>query len=939
MRARELDLLRRWSVRPDPDGRGLAEEWWRTPPAEGWLACRADEAWQLVLGTDYHGVAWYWRRARLPRRWVEGGGRVWLRFGPVATDCRVWINGVEIGGHAGDYVPFDLDISKALAGEERCEILCRVDEIKGSAPEVIGKDPWIGHITKGFHDVLGMQHGGLWGGVAARQTGPIAIRPNGVAAIADPGSGVVLVRVELHPHEASGRLEVTLTEPGTERQHRASAAISPGQLEAEVQIACEERRLWSPDSPDLGTVAAVVRSDSAPGRDAETVRFAFRRFEVGGRDGRRILLNGSPLLVRGMLDWGVEPEHIAPAPTRDELLGRFHELRARGFNCVCLCMVYPPEHFYDVADETDMLLWQIHPVWKSDMSAGHIPEYKRLFAEFFRRDRRHPSVFLVSATCEHERFDVPLGEWWWDRGRAELPHNLLQVQTGFLRWSDTERMDLWDEHTYDNSGRWLCYMDDLGRFFEGRPARPFVMGETIIGASWPDTKGMLEELGDDRPWWGPKSLDAFIAFERRLAQRFGERAVVRLRAQGDVFNLGQRKLQSEVLRARPHNAGWVMNHLRDVPSCQCGFQDHLDRWRFGPEQLLPFLGDRAILLRTPAYAVGFELGRRVSAEIGISNFGAAAWSGPVAIFVAGPEGDAPGRTPRVSLDLEAAPGEVSFARFDLPALGGDVPARIDVRAEAGGVEHNQWRLWGFPPAPATPSGVFRDAVSPFTASELAPDFEERRYSSGWALECTSWGPRLPDVAALLPETPAWRNGELPPRVDHLTIVTPRLTEHMLLHLEHGGRVVLLASKAAGSPPTKWINLYGQIPLIVESGDGGRESVLRAGESAWVLDTLGLDLNRWSCRAVPVHELGLVDSVDPVIRLVVTHDKGAPEPWDQLFLARVGAGVLAVSTLDHGNPAGRHLLRRTIDFVHRPDSPGLVRAELPVDTVRVWCCRG
>jgi hypothetical protein len=114
-------------------------------------------------------------------------------------------------------------------------------------------------------------------------------------------------------------------------------------------------------------------------------------------------------------------------------------------------------------------------------------------------------------------------------------------------------------------------------------------------------------------------------------------------------------------------------------------------------------------------------------------------------------------------------------------------------------------------------------------------------------------------------------------------------------------------------------------------------VLGAGESAWVLDTLGLDLNRWSCRAVPTHELGLTESVDPIIRLVVTHDKGAPEPWDQVFVARVGAGVLAVSTLDHDSPAGRFLLHRLVAFVHRTDATELVRAELPIDAVRTWCC--
>ncbi len=939
MRARELELLRRWTVRADPDGRGIDDRWWRQPPEDGWVACRTDEPWQKSLGEEHHGVAWYRRRARLPRRWLEGGGRVWLRFSAAATDCRVWVNGVEIGRHVGDYIPFEFDITDALGGQERCEILCRVDEIKGSPPKVVGKEPWIGHITKGFHDVISLQHGGLWEGVAVRETGPIAIRPNGLGVVADPLTGVVQVRVELHPHASAGTLEIELTEPGTGRQYRARSDIGPEDREVHLQVACEERHLWSPDSPTLGRVRAIARSEGLAPRDEAASTFAFRRFEVGGPDGRHILLNGAPLLIRGMLDWGVEREHIAPSPTREELLERFGELRARGFNAVCLCMVYPPEHFYDVADETGMLLWQIHPVWKSDMSPAHIPEYKRLFPEFFRRDRRHPSVFLVSATCEHECFDVELGQWWWDQGREQLPNNLLQVQTGFLQWSDTERMDLWDEHTYDNSGRWLCYMDDLERFFERNVPRPFVMGETIIGASWPDTKALLAELGDRRPWWGPRDLDGFVGCERLVSERFGERAVVRMRQHGDAFNLGQRKLQCEVLRSRAHNAGWVMNHLCDVRSCQCGFQDYLGRWRFSPEQLRPFLGDRALLLRTPEYAAGLGAAGQVVLRLGLSNFAPSAFEGAVRLS-ARLDGDAPAAGPRPSEHrMRADPGQVVWADVPIELPGADAPRSLRLRAEGGDGLFNEWRLWAFPEEGEVPAGVFRDAVAPFTDAEREPDFEEKRYSSGWALECVSWSPRLPDVAALLPTAPVWRDADSAPRVDHLTIVTARLTEHMLLHLEHGGRVVLLASKAAGGPPTKWMNMYGQIPQIVESGDGGQESVLNPGESAWVLDTLGLDLNRWSCRAVPSHDLGLADAVHPVVRLMVTHDKGTPEPWDQVFLARVGAGMLAVSTLDHDSPAGRYLLHRLIAHVHRGDAPAHARGELAINDVRAWCCQG
>ena len=42
-------------------------------------------------------------------------------------------------------------------------------------------------------------------------------------------------------------------------------------------------------------------------------------------------------------------------------------------------MWYPPEYFFNIADEMGMLIWQEHPVWQSPMETEYHAEYKRLF--------------------------------------------------------------------------------------------------------------------------------------------------------------------------------------------------------------------------------------------------------------------------------------------------------------------------------------------------------------------------------------------------------------------------------------------------------------------------------------------------------------------------------------------------------------------------------
>jgi hypothetical protein len=97
-------------------------------------------------------------------------------------------------------------------------------------------------------------------------------------------------------------------------------------------------------------------------------------------------------------------------------------------------------------------------------------------------------------------------------------------------------------------------------------------------------------------------------------------------------------------------------------------------------------------------------------------------------------------------------------------------------------------------------------------------------------------------------------------------------------------------------------MYGVVPFVSEEGPFG------PGDSNWIIDLLGYDLTRRSIRGVPTEEQGIIDQIDPLIRLIWTHDAGdRPTIYDQAFTTRVGEGYLVVSCLDTTTDAGRHLL--------------------------------
>lgn len=894
----------KWQIRYDPLSQGLADRWWAKSPADQWLDIAVPSAWQSVLGPDANGLAWY--RRTLPAEaldWAKSDGSVRLGFASVATECRVWIGEHQVGRHLGDWMPFEFDITQALRNhKEPPDLYIRVDQYHAPRPSkgVVVEN---GHIAKGFHDVLSIQHAGLWGDVWIRRTGAVTVAPNGIFIDADPASRTVRMVVETAGQGAPPLSSFSIQNPKGETvaQGRLERLAQHAELVASATLA-EPVALWSPDSP--AQYKCTINIGEGENAEKYEQRFGFRTIRTGAPDNSQILLNGAPLMIRGMLSWGHEPQHIAPAPPAEQIRAEFQKIRELGFNCVCLCMFYPPEVYFDIADETGMLLWQEHPIWKSRMTAEFMPEYRRCYEAFFRRDRRHPSVVIVSATCEHEAYDPELGRWWWETSAQRLPRTIRQLQTGFLEQTPPDQTELYDDHVYDNCGRWVCFLRDMQERIKKLPPRPFVMGETIISNAWPDIRGLREQVPSDRkPWWLTRGLEACEAFERGISRRHGDAALARFKQQGDRFGKEHRKFQAELFRMFPRNAGFVTNSIRDVPICRLGFMDDRDRWRFSADEVRPWLSDAILLLETPGHLRAFRGGQQISAKIGISNFSARTFDGTITVRV----GDKP-----QEVSLRAAPGEIRWVDVSLQLPAADrSPTTCDVSATAAGLPTNRWTMVALPATPEV-SGVSRLDGLPFTVAEQEPEFEERGYSSGWCLPCVTWKPQLPDLGGLCPNASKIPVNQ-PIPADTGVLLAHRLTRHVHDFIKSGGRCVLLAHRHAGGLGSKWINLWGQLPLLIESN--AQHAAIGVGESDALAAMLLHDLTRWTARAIPTEDWGdqAHEHVDPIIRYVWTHDAGVPKCFDAVFSARVEKGLLVVSTLDHSGEAGRWMLARLINL--------------------------
>ena len=66
---------------------------------------------------DHVGWVWYQRLVYAPR--LAADDRLFVRFGSATHSARVWVNGTEVAGHVGGYLPFEADITELVSPGER----------------------------------------------------------------------------------------------------------------------------------------------------------------------------------------------------------------------------------------------------------------------------------------------------------------------------------------------------------------------------------------------------------------------------------------------------------------------------------------------------------------------------------------------------------------------------------------------------------------------------------------------------------------------------------------------------------------------------------------------------------------------------------------------------------------------------------------------------
>lgn len=880
-------LSGKWDFVLDPENRGVAEKWYAAGGPARWGEIVVPGCWQAQgYGIDYHGVAWYRREFTVPREWKDR--EVWLRFGAAATSATVWLNGKRVGHHLGNWVPFEFDISPLVKRDAPNKLVVQVDELPT-------------HFSAGFSREVGKMagtdshFGGLWQDVSLFQTGPAHVSsayvvpnlPENMAEIraeilsrtSDPLRIVATVLDKDGREVARRQIPFQTAKPITDRWTHPE--------EVRMTLAIPQARKWSPDDPYLYNYKLQVYSGEQVA-DSYEHRFGMRSIE---RQGHQILLNGEPLFVRGALHWAYYPDLFSIDPSEDTIRKEFAELRASGFNMVKPCLLMFPPRFYEIADETGMLLWQEYPTWlylqfPKEGDNRLRADFEREYPEWFRFERRYTSIILRDLTCEaHDGSNWELLKDIYKVAKYMTGGALICDNSSFLNHAIT---DWYDCHIYRDLDAFYEYVDELvAKMRTKSDVLPYLSGEDLDADTYRDSAAISQKfIQGEIPWWlDNHNFRSQLKYDENLSKDVSPDAPAKLVLAQNRHALALRKAYMEEFRRHPELTGYIMTQIRDITVTRPGFYDDLGEQKWSPEAWNQFNSDRVLTLQTKGRSHVFSAAEPLEAELLLSNFGPELSGSPVTWKLT--DGD------RVLAQGEAAVNakrgtiqKVAPVRVDLPALTGASTAPLTCKlsvqiGENGSVAKNDWNLWVFPELP-----------QPADAQPQIYGYSTTQ-TEGLLNQFSRWNIK------------PWQHDA---GTDGL-LITDTLDEKVTGYLESGGRALLVArDEVTTSFPRQEAPFWRETVITIPKthlalGDFPHEEFV---------DLQFLDLTQ---RKPFVLDKGAREKITPIIWGTSARNAGNPV-YDYLFEQKIGKGHLVACCLKLSgdkNIAGQHLLSSLIKY--------------------------
>jgi len=134
-----LNLNGQWNFAFDFDLSGIEKGWPENPSGldkKITVPFCPESKLSGIQYTDFIPAVWYHQTLKIPEDWTEN--RIFLHFGGVDYDCRVWINGQLVGRHYGGAASFSFEITDFLGENTNDLVVFAIDDVH-SGIQPLGK--------------------------------------------------------------------------------------------------------------------------------------------------------------------------------------------------------------------------------------------------------------------------------------------------------------------------------------------------------------------------------------------------------------------------------------------------------------------------------------------------------------------------------------------------------------------------------------------------------------------------------------------------------------------------------------------------------------------------------------------------------------------------------------------------------------------------------
>jgi beta-galactosidase len=319
-----------------------------------------------------------------------------LKIHKAKYGTKVFFNGSLVGEHLPCFTPALLDVRPFLnAAGQQNELVVRVGADRESMPE---------DMPTGWDFEKYLYIPGIYDSVELILTGAPYIER--VQTVPDIKQSKVKVVAEVENVNARELFDLhfRLREAGTGINVESGAvgianAAGKEKLIVSFEIPIKECNLWSPEEPFLYELQLATEGDEIK------TRFGMRSFRFDEEAGRAVL-NGKTYFMRGTnvcIYRFFEDAERGDKPWRAEWVRNLHrKFKSMHWNSIRYCIGFPPEIWYDIADEEGFLIQDEFPIWllseapEKPVAEKIIPEY----TEWMQERWNHPCVVIWDAQNE-----------------------------------------------------------------------------------------------------------------------------------------------------------------------------------------------------------------------------------------------------------------------------------------------------------------------------------------------------------------------------------------------------------------------------------------------------------------------------------------------------------------------------------------------------------